>query len=77
MFTSSAGDKRARSPRPPRTDLDALGPDGDGVRVVEELSERLNALQQDLNAAKEANILAQMRALDSDLMREAQEGGGG
>ena len=47
------------------------------MRVVEELSERLNALQQDLNAAKEANILAQMRALDSDLMREAQEGGGG
>ena len=44
------------------------------MRVVEERGGRLDALQKDLDAAKDESILKQMHALDADLMRKAHEG---
>jgi SAM-dependent methyltransferase len=46
-----------------RADLDALGPDGDSVRVVEELEARIDALQHQVMDAKERSVRMQMYAI--------------
>lgn len=54
-------------------DLEALGPDGDCVAVIDELSARLDSLNQQLAAAKESSIQSQMQSFNLNALVQARK----